>query len=779
MKTQMTKNSLIVPVGSKGGFVLTAYPEESDNLGEEVKAQYKTFIRGLLDLTDNILDGRPVHPEDLVIYDDDDPYLVVAADKGTATFSDTANQISTDYGFWLGDAFASGGSHGYDHKKEGITARGTWECVKRHFRESGVDVHTDTFTAVGIGDMSGDVFGNGMLYTDKILLKAAFNHKHIFLDPNPDASLSFQERKRLFQDPSVGWEGYNTSLVSKGGGVFARQAKTIPLSPQVQEMLGFKEDSLSGQDLIKSILRMKVDLLWNGGIGTYVKSSKERDSDVGDPNNDSVRVDASELGARIVGEGGNLGLTQLARIEYAAGGGRINTDAIDNSGGVDMSDHEVNIKILLQSAIRTGRLTLQSRNDLLKEMTSEVSQLVLANNYTQSLCLSLAQQSSVRDTQLYVSLQRELVSQIGLKPEVEFLPPAQSLRNRQRRGQGYTRPELAILLGYVKMGLKRRLLETQIPDEEVLSHNLYDYFPPQIRKRLSKLIAEHPLRREIVATMVTNQAVDCLGLTFINRSGEETAATLDEVLFSTLAAYEMFGFAELFKQVFALDTRLEIVDQYTAITEIRRCLRSVVQSIILGDAPRDKLSTFVENYRESVLALRDKLESYLPKDTEGKRFSWRRESFLKAGFPPDLTYRMAALDYLPSCLDVVEASQITKTPLDMAACLFYLIGDQLSLGWLRDELARIQTASRWEAVALSGLVSDLRRIQRQLTIECLDQEELSPDPLKAILESEAKLIERFEAVLAEVKKNGQVDIPVGTVLTRILLQLLRKLERHG
>jgi glutamate dehydrogenase len=463
MKTQMTKNAVIVPVGSKGGFVVKAGPADREALRRHVEAQYRTYVGCLLDLTDNVVAGEVRRPEHVLAYDDADTYLVVAADKGTATFSDVANSVAAERGFWLGDAFASGGSHGYDHKGEGITARSTWEAVKRHFIELGLDPMTEPFTVAGIGDMSGDVFGNGLLYSDRIKLLAAFNHQHVFVDPDPDPTVSFAERKRLFGMPRSSWRDYAPDKISTGGGVFDRAAKRVALTPEMQRLFGTDAETLSGQDLVRAVLTLEVDLLWNGGIGTYVKAGAERHTDVGDSANDGVRIDASELRAKVVGEGGNLGFTQLARVEYARAGGRINTDAIDNMGGVSMSDHEVNIKMLLQPLVVAGELSDAQRNRLLEEMTADVSALVLRDGARQALALSLAQRRSRADVRLFDSLIEYLTERGGLDAQVEALPNRRAMAERERAGEGLTRPELAIVLAYVKMGLYRRLLETDVP----------------------------------------------------------------------------------------------------------------------------------------------------------------------------------------------------------------------------------------------------------------------------------------------------------------------------
>src|SRR5690625_3822277 len=579
-KTQMTKNAVIVPVGSKGGFVVKDPPRDRDALFGYVRSQYQTFIRGLLDLTDNLVDGEVVHPEGLVIYDEDDTYMVVAADKGTATFSDVANAISEEYGFWLGDACASGGSQGSDHQKMGITARGAWETVSRHFRESGINVLEDEFTVAGIGDMSGDVFGNGMLYTDKIRLVAAFNHLHIFLDPNPDAASSFAERKRLFELPRSTWRDYDTSLISEGGGVFDRSDKSIPLSPQIREALDVYDEALSGQELIRAILRAPVDLLWNGGIGTYVKASSETDIEVGDRANDSVRVHGSELRAKVVGEGGNLGFTQRGRIEYALGGGRINTDFIDNSGGVDMSDHEVNIKILFQPIVESGRLSFEDRNALLEEMSDEATRLVLENNYRQSLALTMAQQEAARAPQLYASLQEHLAAEGGLDPVVEFLPNREEFAERLRRDLTYTRPELAVLMAYTKMDVYNRLLETGLPDEERFRHFLYSYFPGVLGQRYPEDIDNHPLGREIVATQLTNALVDFLGVSFVFRNMRDSGARAIEVIRAALVSLELLDAKEYLGRVFELDNRVPTQVQHDLMSQLKMASEGLVHWVL-------------------------------------------------------------------------------------------------------------------------------------------------------------------------------------------------------
>ena len=771
MKTQMTKNAVIVPVGSKGGFVLKNAPLERDALRAYGREQYRLFISGLLDLTDNLVNGQTVHPQEVLIYDEPDPYLVVAADKGTATFSDLANEVAAEYEFWLGDAFASGGSYGYDHKREGITARGAWECVARHFREMGVDVHEDTFSVVGIGDMSGDVFGNGLIYTDKLKLLAAFNHLHIFLDPDPDPATSFEERKRLFELPRSTWQDYDPELVSEGGGVFERGAKSIALSPQVKEMLGVEADALSGQALIQAILKAPADLLWNGGIGTYVKSSLETDAEVGDSSNDLVRVDADALNAKVVGEGGNLGFTQLARVEYARGGGRINTDAIDNSAGVDMSDHEVNIKILLQPLL-PNELSFDERNLLLEEMTAEVNALVLKDNYYQSLALSLAQRRSLGDPLLFESLADYLQERGALNPAVEFLPGRKELLERQKVGESYTRPELAILLAYTKMGMYRRLLETDFPDEPYFQHYLFAYFPSQLAKHYPSAIKTHQLRREIIATQFTNTVVDVLGITFVHRSLRDTGAKPVEVIRAALIALELLDVQRLVTHINALDNVVPTEVQYRAFDELVKAVEGVVTWILLSDQQATSVAEFVGSYRDPLQKLRGGLGKFLS-TVERERFTASARSWSKQGLPKDLAKSVAGLDYLPSSVGIIEVSGGLDLPVAEVAPVFFEVGERLSLGWLRDRLTELPSPSKWDKVARGGLVMDLRQTQRKLSRHFLEaRAHRANSNLDDFLTREPRALSRYDTALAEVRATETFTLASAGVLARLLARLV-------
>ncbi|HEY0788539.1 MAG TPA: NAD-glutamate dehydrogenase domain-containing protein, partial [Thermoanaerobaculia bacterium] len=529
MKAQMVKNTVIVPVGSKGGFVLKQAPANRDEFQKEGVACYEDFLRGILDVTDNIVDDRIVPPGQVVRHDEDDPYLVVAADKGTAKFSDIANSISAEYGFWLGDAFASGGSVGYDHKGMGITARGAWEAVKRHFRETGRDIQTEDFTCVGVGDMAGDVFGNGMLLSEHTKLVGAFNHMHVFVDPSPDPAASFRERRRLFDKPGSAWSDYDPKALSKGGAVFERKAKSVKVSDEVKALFELPSNTVTPNDLIRAMLVANVDLLWFGGIGTYVKSSEESNAQAGDRANDVLRINGDQVRARVVGEGANLAMTQRGRIEYALKGGRLNTDAIDNSAGVDTSDHEVNIKILLDKVVRKGGITPDERVKLLGLMTDDVAKLVLRDNYQQTQAISIAESQGVALLDQHARLMRSLEKAGRLDRAIEALPDEETISERAAAKIGLTRPELAVLLAYSKISLYVDLLASDLPDDPLLVDELVAYFPPQLRERFRADIEQHRLRREIIATFVTNNIINRVGPTFVSQLMEETGRSASDV----------------------------------------------------------------------------------------------------------------------------------------------------------------------------------------------------------------------------------------------------------
>ncbi len=640
VKAQMVKNTVIVPVGAKGGFVAKQLPDPSvdrDAWLAEGIAAYRTFISALLDITDNMVAGEVVPPADVVRHDEDDTYLVVAADKGTASFSDIANEVAVAYGFWLGDAFASGGSAGYDHKGMGITARGAWESVKRHFRELGHDTQTEDFTVVGVGDMSGDVFGNGMLLSEHIRLVAAFDHRHIFIDPNPDAATSYAERRRLFDLPRSSWADYDTGLLSAGGGIHPRSAKSIPLNSHVREALGIDPSvgKMTPADLMQTILKAPVDLVWNGGIGTYIKAVSESNADVGDKANDAIRVNGEDLRAQVVGEGGNLGATQLGRIEFARSGGRINTDAIDNSAGVDTSDHEVNIKILLNGLVRDGDMTVKQRNKLLADMTDEVGALVLRNNYAQNVALSNASAQAPSLLHAQQRFMRRLERDGALDRALEFLPADRHIRELLSNGKGLSQPELAVLIAYTKITAADELISTVLPDDPHLQKLVHAYFPSELRERFPEAVDGHALRREIITTVLVNDTVNTAGSTFLHRLREETGASIEEIVRAQFTAREIFGLSRVWDAVEALDNKVAADVQ----TRIRLHSRRLVERgsrWLLGNRPQPvAIAETIEGFRDGVARVWDEL----PKMLKGADLDWYHsilDELTAAGVPDGL-----------------------------------------------------------------------------------------------------------------------------------------------
>lgn len=704
MKTQMTKNALIVPVGSKGGFVVKSPFTTREEGAALSKAAYQTLIRGLLDLTDNRAGEEIVRPPGVVAYDEEDTYLVVAADKGTAHLPDTGNAISQEYGFWLDDAFASGGSRGYDHKKLGITARGAWECVKAHFRELGTDIQSEPFTVVGIGDMSGDVFGNGMLLSRQIRLLAAFDHRHIFLDPDPDPAFSFRERQRLFNLARSSWDDYDRSLISAGGGVYPRDAKDIPLSPQVRTWLGVRHESMDGQGLIRLLLMAQADLLWNGGIGTYVKASSEKAEDAGDRANDGVRVDASQLQARVVGEGGNLGFTQRARIEYARAGGRINTDAVDNSAGVDCSDHEVNLKIFMQYLKQKGALTSPDERDrLLGEVSDEVCSAVLDNNYEQSLCLSLDLARSADDVDPFLDLADRLTAAGLLDRRGEFLPTAKEIL--ARKGGGFTRPELAILMAYSKMQLYQVLLESDLPDRGGARDYLLRYFPKAIQSRFAEHLPAHPLAREITATMITNTVVNQAGSTFVNFLARQTGAALADVAALYLAIDEVLGGGSLRRQIRALDNRLPAERQQALLRQLEDTIAALCAWAIEHEMEIPLEEAAVSAYRQRALTFAKNLGGVLA-DSEWQQCQSLMSSLEEEGLPPDLAREVTILPYLEAFLPVESLSSRTGSDLYSVARTLNEVRDYLGLKELLLRLTGVPVRDRWDRMAFQALKSE-------------------------------------------------------------------------
>ena len=782
MKAQMVKNALIVPVGSKGGFVVKRPPVGGGREAQlqEAIACYRTFLRGLLDLTDNYVGDRVAQPDRVVRYDEDDPYLVVAADKGTASFSDIANDVAADYGFWLGDAFASGGSHGYDHKQMGITARGAWESVKRHFRELGTDIQSEEFTAVGIGDMSGDVFGNGMLCSRHTRLLAAFNHLHVFLDPNPDAAASYVERRRLFELPRSSWSDYNPELISPGGGVFSRSAKSIALSPEVREALGIEAERLSPNDLIRELLRAPVDLLFNGGIGTYVKATDETAADAGDKANDAVRVDGETLRCRVVGEGGNLGFTQRGRIEYASRGGpeheggRINTDAIDNAAGVDCSDHEVNIKILLGSLTASGEITEDERNSLLVEMTDAVADKVLYGSYTQTQALSLARAQAVSMAGVHGRLIRYLEQEAGLNRQLEDLPSEKAMAERRSERRGLLAPELATLLAYCKIYLFEELLDSDLPDDPYLEHDLERYFPDPLPERYRAQMRGHRLRREIIATVVASQIVDRAGTTFAFRLAEETGATSSQLARAYAVAREVFEMRSFWSEVEGLDNKIDAGTQLDMLIEGRRLVERATRWLVRAYPQPIEIEATTAHFLPGARMLADALPGVL-EGLDAESFEHRRHELGEAGVPAALAHRVASMQSVLYVFDIVEDGLVTERPQPEVMATYFKLGSLLGIDWLRDRILELPRADRWQALARAALRDDLYRLHRSLTRDALlaagsHNGSRSIDVWRADNE---EAVERALKVLSDIKASGSYDTTTLPVALRELKGLAR------
>ncbi|MGW0838473.1 NAD-glutamate dehydrogenase [Streptomyces prunicolor] len=780
VKAQMVKNTVIVPVGAKGGFVAKQLPDPSvdrDAWLAEGIASYKMFISALLDITDNLVAGEVVPPADVVRHDEDDTYLVVAADKGTATFSDIANGVAESYNFWLGDAFASGGSAGYDHKKMGITARGAWESVKRHFRELGVDTQSEDFTVVGVGDMSGDVFGNGMLLSEHIRLVAAFDHRHIFLDPTPDAAVSYAERRRMFELPRSSWADYDTGLLSAGGGVFPRTAKAIPVNAHVREALGIEDKvaKMTPADLMKAILKSRVDLLWNGGIGTYVKASTESHADVGDKANDAIRVDGADLRVKVVGEGGNLGLTQLGRIEFAQQGGKINTDAIDNSAGVDTSDHEVNIKILLNGLVTDGDMTVKQRNKILAEMTDEVGALVLRNNYAQNTAIANALAQSKDMLHAQQRFLRTLVREGHLDRALEFLPTDRQIRERLAQGQGLTSPETAVLLAYTKITVADELLHTTLPDDPYLRTLLHAYFPTALREKFAEQIDTHALHREIVTTVLVNDTVNTGGTSFLHRLREETGASLEEIVRAQTAARAIFDAAEVWDGVEALDNTVEAPVQTRIRLHSRRlCERGT--RWLLNNRPQPlQLAETVEFFGERV----EQVWSQLPKLLRGADLDWYQQIYDEltgAGVPAELATRVAGFSSAFPALDIVSVADRTgKDPMDVAE-VYYDLADRLHITQLMDRIIELPRADRWQSMARASIREDLYAAHAALTADILAAGNGSSTPEQRFVtwqEKNAAILGRARTTLDEIQGSETFDLANLSVAMRTMRTLLR------
>ena len=774
MKAQMVKNAVIVPVGSKGGFVVKRPPPGGDRQAQQQEgiACYQTFIRGLLDLTDNLVDGQVVPPADVVRHDDDDTYLVVAADKGTATFSDIANAISQDYGYWLDDAFASGGSVGYDHKKMGITARGAWESVKRHFRELGIDTQSQPFTVIGVGDMSGDVFGNGMLLSPHIRLLAAFNHLHIFIDPDPDPERSFVERQRLFDIGRGSWDQYDTTALSTGGAVFNRQAKSIRLSPEAQARFGLNRAVLTPAALVSALLGAEVDLLWFGGIGTYVKAAVETHAAAGDKANDGLRVNAEDLRARVIGEGANLAVTQGGRIAFARQGGCVNTDFIDNSAGVDCSDHEVNIKILLTPAVAAGSMLLEARNRLLDRMTDAVADLVLRDNYLQTQAISVEQHQASLRLDAHARFMRTLERTGSLNREIDLLPDDAALEERAAGGEGLTRPELSILLASAKIDLHDRVMDSDLPDDPFLEQDLLLYFPGPLQEAHHEAILQHPLRRELIATYVVNSMINRTGPTFFAEMAEKTGLGAADVTRAYLIVRDSYGLRGLWERIQALDTLVSADTQTRMLQATRELVSRQTAWVLRSGAPEGGIGAAIERFQAPLMELSAGLGDLIP-STMQEALETVIQELTTAGVPIDLARDTTALVPLSAGLDLIAVAEQAGRPLAQVAPLYFQLGGRVGFDALRAAAQRATGASHWHGQAVEAIVDDIDALQAELATR------ICCAPARGDLAKPAVVLEAWEArnaaaiariglTVAEVRSAANVDVAMLAVAGRRL-----------
>lgn len=777
VKAQQVKNAVIVPTGAKGCFVSKRLDRKAtrEEFLQEGLFCYQQFITGLLDITDNIVDDKVIPPDCVVCRDDEDPYFVVAADKGTATFSDAANQISSAHNYWLGDAFASGGSNGYDHKKMGITARGAWVSVQRHFRERGLNTQTDEITVLGIGDMSGDVFGNGLLMSEHIKLVAAFNHQHIFIDPNPDPAVSFSERKRLFELPRSSWEDYDPALISSGGGVFLRSAKSIVLSPAAQQCLGVLDAQLKPNDLVHLLLRANVDLIWNGGIGTYVKARNENHQDVGDRANDLVRVNGKDLRCQVFGEGGNLGMTQKGRIEFALNGGACNTDFIDNAAGVDCSDHEVNIKILLNELVKQNTLTREERNSLLEAMTENVAQLVLHNNYRQTQAISLAYYLCQRDFSEYwrFILERESAGQ--LNRELEALPDDEVLAERKKLSLGLTRPEISVLLSYGKMLLKDAVLASNIPEDQYVSQSITGAFPDQLLKQYPSQVEHHSLRREIITNQIVNEMINVMGLTYCQRKMASTGATVDEVVRAYVVVRDVLRLDGVWAQVEALDYKVPAEVQFELFHALMRLGRRTTRWMLRNRRSCLNPQQEVQDFRPKLVELQLLLPTLFSRQESS---SWMEEvdRFVSQGVQQNIASLVASSNFLYFGFGIADIAVSTGKPVGLVLELYHCISTELDLDWFADQIVNLEPSSRWEDFARESYVDDLENQRRSLTSSLL-LNVTSVKDIEAVIDlwsaAQAPLIARWGKMTQELHAAPNGDFAMFSVALRELLDIVQ------
>lgn len=775
MKAQMVKNAVIVPSGSKGGFITKQTAKlKREEVFEEVKTCYQLYVHALLELTDNIIDNKVITPKFTRKYDLDDPYLVVAADKGTATFSDAANTVSEQQNFWLQDAFASGGSAGYDHKVMGITARGAWESVKRHFRGLGKNIQTEPFTVLGIGDMSGDVFGNGMLLSPVIQLVAAFNHLHIFIDPDPDVESSFTERQRLFKLPRSGWSDYNKKLISKGGGIFSRSLKKIPLSPEMQALTGSTSSHLTPDELIRLLLKSSVDLIWNGGIGTYVKASSETHEQVKDKTNDALRINGLELKSKVVGEGGNLGFTQLGRIEFASKGGLIYTDSIDNSAGVDCSDHEVNLKIMLSQLVLRGELSLDERNSMLADMTDDIAQLCLQNNYDQTQIIDTILIRSSEMMHEHNRFIRHLENTKVLNRKIEFLPYEDTIVERNSQNQGLYGPELCILLSYSKLAYKDALLSSDLASEAFFDETLLEYFPLCMQQKYANEILAHPLKREIIATQLSNQVINKIGPGFGFKMREETGANIVSIAKAYAISKKVFDTDKLWKNIQNLDNQVNEINRYTSFRMVSGLLEKSISWLLRNHSSHLDVEELIKRYQNDFLRLRKVIPHALTGQAR-KTYTSTKRQLLKQKFPENIAVELAENSILASAYDIIEIKFSQKTNTENTARLFFALSERLQLNWIREQISETNVRNHWHQLAVVNMRNELHRLQRQLTesiLSSISNKRHTTKALKLWMEKYDYAIRRYDQMLSELQALRKLDFTMASVAVFEVRRLL-------
>lgn len=783
VKAQQVKNAVIVPTGAKGGFLAKRLPllTGREAIQEEGIKCYKIFIQALLDITDNLVGGEVVPPVDVVRKDEDDTYLVVAADKGTATFSDIANELSLKSHFWLGDAFASGGSAGYDHKKMGITAKGAWVSVQRHFREMGINIQETDFTVVGVGDMGGDVFGNGMLLSEHIRLVCAFNHLHIFVDPNPDSAASFIERQRLFDLPGSSWSDYEKTLISKGGGIFLRSAKSIAISAEMKKRFQIASSKLTPVELIHAVLKAPADLFWNGGIGTYTKATRESHAEVGDKANDILRVNASELKFKVVGEGGNLGMTQLSRVEYALNGGRSNTDFIDNAAGVDCSDHEVNIKILLNDVIANGDMTEKQRNILLEEMTESISELVLDNNYKQTQAISLAEREVIIRTGEYRRFIQSMDTSGRLNRQLEFIPNDQELLERKSAGKGLTRPELSVLISYAKSQLKEEIVDSTVPDDTYMLNAVETAFPLRLRSEFNKNIHGHRLRREIIATQLANDMVNNMGLVYVNRMEQSTGANSSDIMRAYVTARDVFEMPVFMRQIEALDYQVDSQVQMELISHLIRLVRRTSRWFIRNRRGQIEPAVQIDFFKSTVIQLKQSLPDIINRKLK-KEIDERCQYFVSKGVPFELASSVAVAAELYPFLGIIEAAQTMDEPVERVAKMFFALSERLELDWFAQQITGLKIDNYWQAMARESYRDDLEWQQRSLAVAAIRHICEKGDVDACIgrwMDQQKVMVDRWRSMLAELQKSETQEFAMYSVAIRELLDMAQSSKYEG